>query len=515
MLRRSHPDYGLGTAFVISRKYRLLATNAHVADIMAETGSLLVICNGNNTVQTVDRVWYHPGVLRRCDGSVVIRSQDPLAGPVSPDCPDVAVLHVAEGAELPAEFPLAAPEELRNLFSQSVAMLGFPTHDTRHWPAEGHIAQASFQEGAINRISDFAGDVNAPRAKLQMVQHSMAGWFGMSGSPIFVPNGHVVAINASRVQNWRGKFSTSRGCAVQVDCLWELLVYHNLVDQVNANGVRPTVDISQYQGSAPREAEIQAARRLVESCAGLTKHKQYAAAVEYCNQALRIAPDYARARLVRSRVLGEHAILMLNSGFRDMAKSELETAIEDAVKYERASAEDDHWGELEACRYALWIEITIKGDPSNERVTERINRLLGSDAFEAQQRAYAHRLRASAVNSARTSFADLNESLRLAPYGRPGHDAYVARSAFWQKIGDPSRAQADIRRAEQLLNAETLMRDSGYLGEDRVDREQLTGIKDRGSHPAAGQNLQQANAPLIGSFPRLLGGDVRRGDAIQ
>ena len=62
----------------------------------------MVACaNGTGMRYTVDRVWYHPGVVRLHDQSLSLRCQDPSHGEVLSGCPDVAVLHLAEGRIFP------------------------------------------------------------------------------------------------------------------------------------------------------------------------------------------------------------------------------------------------------------------------------------------------------------------------------------------------------------------------------------------------------------------------------
>ena len=97
------PGVGHGTAFVISRKNRLLATNAHVADIMESQNQLLAIANNSSERIKVAAggITQHPEDSRRKD---IIRSANPADGDVYPICPDVAVLHVEDdGTELPDE----------------------------------------------------------------------------------------------------------------------------------------------------------------------------------------------------------------------------------------------------------------------------------------------------------------------------------------------------------------------------------------------------------------------------
>src|SRR5258706_1973184 len=84
-----HPKHGRGTAWVISKKHRLLVTNAHVADILHEAGgSMLALMDGSSQLYKIDKAWYHPGVRRNVGGESV-RSADPSEGDVHPRCPDV------------------------------------------------------------------------------------------------------------------------------------------------------------------------------------------------------------------------------------------------------------------------------------------------------------------------------------------------------------------------------------------------------------------------------------------
>lgn len=121
------PKVGTGTAWVISKKHRLLVTNAHVADIRHEAGgTLLAIPNGTGLVYTVEKIWYHPGVRRYFKGVMSVCTMDPQEGEIDPHCPDLAVLQLSgDGPDLPIEFPLATPEEWAARFAAR-RNLGFP-----------------------------------------------------------------------------------------------------------------------------------------------------------------------------------------------------------------------------------------------------------------------------------------------------------------------------------------------------------------------------------------------------
>jgi len=235
-----HPKVGRGTAWVISKKYRLLATNAHVADMHLQGGNkLLAIPSQSNQVYVVEKVWYHPGVRRYFKGDTTnsIQSTNRAEGPIDPHSPDVAVLQLApEGPDLPVEFSMATPDDLKNLFAQEAALVGFPGTDTQSWPALGEKAAATFHDGVISRITDFSQSPSAPPGELQFVQYTMATWGGFSGSPVFLPNGRVVAIHnmASTIPNKKTGEVRAIPHGIRVDSLWELLVYHKLDDKIAA-----------------------------------------------------------------------------------------------------------------------------------------------------------------------------------------------------------------------------------------------------------------------------------------
>jgi hypothetical protein len=158
-----HPRFGRGTAWVISKKHRLIVTNAHVADILHESGgNMFALTNGSAELHKVERAWYHPGVRRQVSSGVVIKSGNPAEGPVNSNCPDVAIMQLGAGPELPEELTMAGPSSFAELWAQPAAIMGYPGHDTQSWPQIGEMAEASFHDGHIQRITDFRNNVNAP-----------------------------------------------------------------------------------------------------------------------------------------------------------------------------------------------------------------------------------------------------------------------------------------------------------------------------------------------------------------
>lgn len=118
---RDQFESGTGTAWVLSSKHRLLATNAHVAEmIVVADGHMMAIVNGTTYIYRIVRHWYHPGVLRikELGGGQVpfVHSTDPAAGATFPHCPDLAVVQLSEdGPDLPFEWQMATPEELQHI----------------------------------------------------------------------------------------------------------------------------------------------------------------------------------------------------------------------------------------------------------------------------------------------------------------------------------------------------------------------------------------------------------------
>ena len=142
-----NPVSGIGTAFVISKRDRLLATAAHVADTWTTAGSLTVLCNGTATPCNVQQVWYHPGVVRGT-GRLLIRCRDPLLARWPGPCPDLAVVQLAEGPELTAEVTLATPEELQRTLPNLWACWDFRSTTTGNGRPPGKVRSRGIRTAA-------------------------------------------------------------------------------------------------------------------------------------------------------------------------------------------------------------------------------------------------------------------------------------------------------------------------------------------------------------------------------
>ena len=228
------PNGSRGTAFVISQEHRLLATNAHVADIGHEAEDFLAIQNETSHIFRVDQIWYHPGLLR-IQGDELVMSMNPAEGESYGLSPDVAVLHLSGDDPLPPAIPMAIPEELDKLFASPVFMLGFPGHDTERFPKFGEEVSATYRRGEVVRSTDFEFEVPANDSDKQLVQYDMKSWAGFSGSAVMLANGHLAALHnaGDTIENpLRAGRTVNLAWGIRVDCLWELLAYHKLDDKV-------------------------------------------------------------------------------------------------------------------------------------------------------------------------------------------------------------------------------------------------------------------------------------------
>lgn len=232
MMYVGHPEGDSGSAFVISRKHRLVATNAHVAAIMQEVGSMVAIRSGTFFRYPVKRVWYHPDYDRARREGVFARTRDGWIRERKHLGPDVAVLELeAHGPDLPVECTIARPNELDNLIGKPIGLLGF----SGPWPPAGRPMTPEFKWGRVNLLTDFVPAWGGSH-RWEMIDGSAPGNDGDSGGPIFTPDGHVVAIFAW-VRSGDGgdcRPGADTAAGLRIDCLWELLERQGLSTLVPA-----------------------------------------------------------------------------------------------------------------------------------------------------------------------------------------------------------------------------------------------------------------------------------------
>lgn len=106
---------------------------------------------------------------------------------------DVAILHTKGQSDV--YFPIAEKKLLHSLAAgQKIAYMGFPMEGLRD---SGNLdinnPEAIFKEGTINKITDFHNVFSTPEFNRSII-HDIPAAGGASGSPIFLPDGQVVAV---------------------------------------------------------------------------------------------------------------------------------------------------------------------------------------------------------------------------------------------------------------------------------------------------------------------------------
>jgi tetratricopeptide (TPR) repeat protein len=441
------PGSGRGTAWVISRQHRLLATNAHVADLLHQSGKMLAVVNGTSQVHTVQRAWYHPGV-RRIVAGVPVRTDDPAKGTVSATSPDVAVLQLAEdGPDLPFEFAMATPEELADPLAQPVAMIGFPGVDTASWPALGDQALATYHDGVISRLSDFALGGHEP---LQFLQHTMSAWTGFSGSPIFLANGHVIGLHNSARIAQDGDHVQRIPHGIRVDCLWELLAFHKLTDLVPIPVEASSLHVERWLEPDPQLEKIAEAEALLDKAEWLTfTQEEYKEAVDRCIEAWRLMPGYARVYSIRASAYNGYAVDYKDQVGEEAAFKYLTYARADAEKCIQLAPSDlNHY--LTLCYVLGNMGDYFDHTDYEVKAMSILDQVMSSDNLPDRQRASALSCRAGLwanVDDNDRALADYNAALRLAP---DVANFWDNRAGFWNHLGYYDEAAADRAKADEL-----------------------------------------------------------------
>jgi tetratricopeptide (TPR) repeat protein len=480
VVERMHPaiffvgkeSVGHGTAFLISKEHRLLATNAHVADIFYEgTDDMVAISNGTSKVYEVEKAYYHPGVCRVA-GDRVMRTTDPQIGGVYPMSPDVAILKLKAGEELPEAIPLAGPQEIVRLLAKSVAMMGYPAYDNKEWPGLGEKVEATFRDGSVCRVTDFTNDVNAPDNRLQFIQHSLNSFGGFSGSPIFLRDGHVVALNNSGgMEKDRGRIAVL-SYGVRVDCLWECLKQYDMLDMVPVAADRESIDVERFKRPDPSLATLSEVRRLVAIARIDIANHEESAAIEKCNQAFELMPNYEPIFDVRCIAYTSYAINKLGDRSEEAHKF-YDYALDAAAKAsELAPSSHDHVLDLAVAAMNLNNSRqppgVYKENPDALKLAEEV---LSLRHVRDRDRAYAYRTRALARGMPREAIADLEKAVDIDPW-IPA--SYATLRMYWNIYGDAAAAQKAFEKYQQVSAAQAEA-DQAWLAATSRDEDHRNG----------------------------------------
>jgi len=373
---------------VISKKHRLLITNAHVADIDHDVeGQMVAVQNGTAQFYNVEKIWYHPGVRRFVKGvsGISVRSSDPDEGDIDTRSPDLAILQLGpDGPDLEAEFTPVGTDELSALFAQPVAIMGYPGSDNDDLPKDGGTAAATFHAGVISRITDFQLGTGATPHDQLFIQYTMATWGGFSGSPIFLPDGRVAAVhNSSRPKEDRVKEVRLIAHGVRIDCVLEMLVHHGLEPLLSFSIDKGAPAVDRWVDPDPR---TEAARALLAKADGLMKEavehwskSEYALAVGKCDEALKVVPTYAQAFSWRAAAL--HSIWLESTVLtKEYSLKMLTQALKDSLTANQLAPNADETIQLCRIRNAITWE---SGDTSFCKTTlDTMNRFLQGDNLQ-------------------------------------------------------------------------------------------------------------------------------------
>lgn len=212
----------IGTAFAVTPD-GWLATNAHVVEEMRK------IAKTKNAIQSVFQ--NKTGIAHRV---LEMKTHPGFNGERSPD---VALIKI-ETTERLRPMELASETELRELSAGThIGTLGFPGELQEQYLAHSDKENnrlrgvvATFKDGWIGRITGYTGE-NTEFERAKRIQHSASLTGGTSGSPMFLSDGKVIAINNAGLDyHNRPEDSSSRpvipaliGYAVRIDELFPLL----------------------------------------------------------------------------------------------------------------------------------------------------------------------------------------------------------------------------------------------------------------------------------------------------
>ena len=440
-----------GTGFVISRKQRLVATNAHVADIAKSA-----VLNQSRVTYKVERIWYHPGVLRIMDdGKTVIQSNDPTDGSVDPESADVAILQLERvGPDLPNEVVLAAPLHAQSIIGSSIGVLGYPGYQGDQAFRPELFASATFVQGSVSRLTGLRHLPNAPPAQRQSVSYDARTYGGFSGSPVFLGNGQVVAIH-NHSHHSGGSQDLASG--IRVDVLWELLLKEKMLEMVSGDQDGLSQPESFILPADPHVEILRRASKLLDKSADVILHDEFEEAQNYLKEAKSIAPDYWRLYWQSSRNINH----MMSDEWPHLEKEEktrlLLTSLGELKKasslYEQAMERANVRLVLDQARELVTLGRVENDKKYFEAALEILNNPKMREVAQGKEPGYLLALRGAIKTDLEDlpgALIDLNNAIELQP---KNPDYYLSRAYVWKKMNQPAEAANDKKRSEELREA--------------------------------------------------------------
>jgi tetratricopeptide (TPR) repeat protein len=443
-----------GTGFVISRARRLVATTAHVADgIALRNERTFGILDGTSYRYRVERLWYHPGLVRVLDMGLSVRSSDPNDGDPFLGGPDVAVVQLsAGGPEFPREMELADQAELGKLDGQVVGSLAYELAVDERRPSRTQNASAAFTSARIAKpllaSSESKFWTRFYDSKLMLYNGEFGP--GASGAPVFLPSGRVVGIVAGG-ETPTASDPISRDYGIPAQRLRELAGYH-AIDRARWK-LAPDSASREDWGPGPNIDRSRKAARLAGDSEEPLHARDYRGAIRKCNEALALAPDYARALYQRGRI---YTLYLLDHW--SVLDPEQRLAFAIAASRDASRSVDLYPRSNLAHLFCFQAIINVAWAKSAHRMCTRA--VAGLDALPKRpwpypplsddERAFLFNLRAQAhqfLGKLKEAEEDYALSIRADP------DVpwwYQMRAQFWEQLGRASLAKADRMKAEEL-----------------------------------------------------------------
>jgi hypothetical protein len=450
----------LATGFVISKSNRLVATNAHVADLNAELVPLYVVPNGKTTAFTVDKVWYHPALVRIDSDGVPRRSTDPGVGTVYSFCPDVAVLQLKEDKNnvLPAEVILASPGEITDLWALQAWMAGYPsTNTTFPQSTNSSSFSATIHGGMIEHFGNFAGGVDPDNSNNQLVEYTMETSGGFSGSPVFLHNGHVVAIdNAHRTEQTR-EMTTTVASGIRIDSLWELLAFNKMENQVNPPVM---VDSAQMQRNTDPKRPVDQKPIQAINDLGTLNGRSFDDQGRILSKDIEAAPKMAILYYKR----GLWYLNNLRSAGGKMTKDERIAQLTHAAEDFKMTISLDP-NNVRAMLYSCYVSAQTIGEKARAQaakqtdytaviqqtdytaVIQHIDNILAIQTLTLGQQAWAWQIRAFCHWSSPDAKDDLDKAIDLVPQWDV---SYLLRSQYWTALNNTTGAKSDTDQVNKI-----------------------------------------------------------------
>jgi hypothetical protein len=238
--------------------------------------------------------------------------------------------------------------------------------------------------------------------------------------------------------------------ATRIACLGELLAYNRLGGLLPTS-LMPSEPESDW-GPDPNLGQFRTAVALVRDAGSLRSTGKLKAAVDRCNEALTLAPKYARARLERSQAYLAHAWVKWSRLPREDRQRYIEWAFQDSYWGLRESGgENEAW--LMHAQSAVYRAYPSRDTAEASRTIVTLSGMLenwrGSPLTE-DERGFAYCLRAECrvlLGELDRASQDYDLSIHASPL-EPRN--YLDRATFKERLGQLHAADADRAKAQAL-----------------------------------------------------------------